>query len=137
MHSNGFRFPHKYSFRLRIVSSGEESRFTRTSSVWLGSIDLQGLLEIEYSLLFEVKFLGFIFPRRNNIFRAIRQNPHTSIKDMSLQTRIHPTDIINQLMHDRLLVYKHGVYYIKAAVGVIVLENVYLNRFCITKCSNE
>ncbi|PAV91371.1 hypothetical protein WR25_12626 isoform C [Diploscapter pachys] len=47
--------------------------------------------------------------------RAIRQNPHTSIKDMSLQTRIHPTDIINQLMHDRLLVYKHGVYYIKAA----------------------
>lgn len=45
--------------------------------------------------------------------RSVRSVPHTSIKHMALSTRIHPTDIVNQLMRDKLLMYKDGNYFVK------------------------
>ncbi|RCN27890.1 MOZ/SAS family protein, partial [Ancylostoma caninum] len=36
-----------------------------------------------------------------------------SLKNMSLATRIHPTDIVNQLLHDNLLVMKDENYYFR------------------------
>ncbi|KAK6056067.1 MOZ/SAS family protein [Cooperia oncophora] len=36
-----------------------------------------------------------------------------SIKSMSLQTRIHPTDIVNELMRNNLLIMKDSNYFIK------------------------
>ncbi|CAI4232749.1 unnamed protein product [Auanema sp. JU1783] len=45
--------------------------------------------------------------------RSVRNLAQTSVKSMSLSTRIHPTDIVNQLLRDKLLLYKEGNYYVK------------------------
>lgn len=53
---------------------------------------------------------------RSNILCYLRSHKdahNISIKSMSLQTRIHPTDIVNELMRNNLLVMKDGNYFIK------------------------
>nr|CDJ89486.1 MOZ SAS protein domain containing protein [Haemonchus contortus] len=45
--------------------------------------------------------------------RSRKDSTNISIKSMSLQTRIHPTDIVNELMRNNLLVMKDGNYFIK------------------------
>lgn len=45
--------------------------------------------------------------------RSTRNTSHISVKQMALDTRISPTDIVNQLMLDELLGYSDGNYYIK------------------------
>uniref|UniRef100_A0A1I7XU25 Histone acetyltransferase n=1 Tax=Heterorhabditis bacteriophora TaxID=37862 RepID=A0A1I7XU25_HETBA len=57
-----------------------------------------------------IDYLGLLYVSSS---RSVRNVPHTSIKEMSLRTRIHPIDIVNQLMRDRLLVYKDGNYFVK------------------------
>ncbi|WKX97521.1 hypothetical protein Q1695_013296 [Nippostrongylus brasiliensis] len=43
-----------------------------------------------------------------------RKDAHNiSIKNMSLETRIHPTDIVNELLFHNLLIMKDGNYFIK------------------------
>ncbi|PIO70376.1 MOZ/SAS family protein [Teladorsagia circumcincta] len=45
--------------------------------------------------------------------RSRKDSTNISIKSMSLHTRIHPTDIVNELMRNNLLVMKDGNYFIK------------------------
>ncbi|CAJ0606820.1 unnamed protein product [Cylicocyclus nassatus] len=45
--------------------------------------------------------------------RSTRDCHNISIKNMSLATRIHPTDIVNQLLHDNLLVMKDENYFFR------------------------
>ncbi|VDO29833.1 unnamed protein product [Haemonchus placei] len=45
--------------------------------------------------------------------RSRKDSTNISIKSMSLQTRIHPTDIVNELMRNNLLIMKDGNYFIK------------------------
>ncbi|KAK5985042.1 hypothetical protein GCK32_008476 [Trichostrongylus colubriformis] len=46
-------------------------------------------------------------------WKSRKDSTNISIKSMSLQTRIHPTDIVNELMRNNLLVMKDGNYFIK------------------------
>ncbi|EYC28499.1 hypothetical protein Y032_0007g3258 [Ancylostoma ceylanicum] len=45
--------------------------------------------------------------------RSLKDAHSISLKNMSLATRIHPTDIVNQLLHDNLLVMKDENYYFR------------------------
>ncbi|CAI5439010.1 unnamed protein product [Caenorhabditis angaria] len=45
--------------------------------------------------------------------RSIRNHHNVTIKEISLNTRIHPVDIVNQLLKDKMLLYKKNVYFIK------------------------
>ncbi|KAJ1349235.1 hypothetical protein KIN20_004709 [Parelaphostrongylus tenuis] len=45
--------------------------------------------------------------------RSLKDSSSVSIKNMSLHTRIHPTDIVNELMRSNLLLLKDGNYFIK------------------------
>ncbi|KJH47660.1 MOZ/SAS family protein [Dictyocaulus viviparus] len=45
--------------------------------------------------------------------RSIYDSSNVSIKSISLHTRIHPTDIVNELLRNNLLVMKDGNYFIK------------------------
>ncbi|CAB3408018.1 unnamed protein product [Caenorhabditis bovis] len=45
--------------------------------------------------------------------RSLRHTNHVTIKDISLSTRIHPVDVVNQMLKDRLLTCRNGNYYVK------------------------
>ncbi|KAK6738877.1 hypothetical protein RB195_020771 [Necator americanus] len=45
--------------------------------------------------------------------RSVKDSHSISLKNMSLATRIHPTDIVNQLLHDNLLVMKDENYFFR------------------------
>lgn len=49
--------------------------------------------------------------------RSLKDAHSISLKNMSLATRIHPTDIVNQLLHDNLLVMKDENYFFRTWVG--------------------
>ena len=129
-----FRLVLYWIIRLSAVTNGKESGWTWASSLWSWTSHLQKVLEIEHTLLPKVKLENLLFSCSGvlleplllvcNIqvalihgdFRASRECHSISLKNMSLATRIHPTDIVHQLLHDNLLVMKDENYFFRTWV---------------------